>query len=300
MQPWPPLRDVAKRRRIVARQHHPLRPAHQPLQAGARQIAGGVLDAEDVRQPGQPRQGVVGDIGAGPRGHVVDQQRNVHRLGDGGVVTIEPLLAGTIVIGRHDQRRGGPDVLGVPGQLDGLGGGVGAGAGDHRHAPRGGLHAEFNDVAVLVVAERRGLAGGANRDKAMHATGDLPLDQGHEGVVVDDPATKWRDERRGKRRGTKVESWVQEAVNSPGVNRIVWEASDNMSARRAPARSALVDPLAPWRSLGLENSPPPRPSERRLRSDSGRDRRRWRRSGAKRRRWRHGANLPIFAAPDAG
>ena len=39
---------VAQRRRVVARQHHPVLAARQPLQAGAGQVAGGVLDADDV------------------------------------------------------------------------------------------------------------------------------------------------------------------------------------------------------------------------------------------------------------
>ena len=45
--------------------------------------------------------------------------------------------------------------------------------------------ASSSHVQVLVVAERRALAGGADRHQTDQALGDLPLDQPLVGLVID-------------------------------------------------------------------------------------------------------------------
>ena len=60
-----------------------------------------------------------------------DADRVVHRL----EVLVEPFLGRLVVVGRDDEKRVGARLLGVLGELDRLGRVVGAGAGDHRHAP---------------------------------------------------------------------------------------------------------------------------------------------------------------------
>jgi hypothetical protein len=101
-------------------------------------------------------------------------------------------------------------------QLDRLGGRVGAGPGDHRHAAAGGLHAQLDDALVLLVAQGGGLAGGADRHQAVHAAGDLALDQGHEGFLVHRAVAEWRDQRRNDALERRMSHDLQFAVrNAP-------------------------------------------------------------------------------------
>ena len=49
---------------------------------------------------------------------------------------------------------------------------------------------------MFVVAEGRGLARGAHRHQSVNATGDLALDEAHEGVLVHRPISERRDHCR--------------------------------------------------------------------------------------------------------
>ena len=69
------------------------------------------------------------------------------------------------------------DGLGMGDQLDGLGGGVAASPGDHRHPTLDGPDAQLDHAAVLVMAERGGLAGGADRHQPVGAAGALDGDR---------------------------------------------------------------------------------------------------------------------------
>ena len=67
-------------------------------------------------------------------GMIVDEDRQLRCLRHGGEMRVEAALARLVVIGRHDEQRVGADPLGILGEPDRLVGGVGTGAGDHRHA----------------------------------------------------------------------------------------------------------------------------------------------------------------------
>ncbi len=203
---------VAQGRGVVAGQQHPVGTAQQALHADAGQVAGGVLDADDVGQLGQARQGLVGDVDAGATGHVVDEHRQLNGVVDRLVVLIHALLAGAIVVRRHHQGRVGADGLGVAGQLDGLVGRVAARAGDHRHAAGGGLHAQLDDALVLVMRQGRGLARGADRHQAVHAAGDLALDQRYERFFVHLTVAERRDEGRNDALEVRLDHDLQIAV----------------------------------------------------------------------------------------
>ncbi len=69
------------------------------------------------------------------RRDVVDDDRQLGCLGDGGEMRIEAALRRLVVIGRDDESRIGARLLGILHQPDRLFGVVGAGAGDDRHAP---------------------------------------------------------------------------------------------------------------------------------------------------------------------
>jgi hypothetical protein len=94
------------------------------------------------------------------------------------------------------QHRVGARALGVLREVDGFGSGVGAGAGDHRHALPGHLDAQLDDALVLVMAERGALARGADRDQPVRALGDLPLHEPLERRLIDLAVLERRDQCR--------------------------------------------------------------------------------------------------------
>ncbi len=96
-------------------------------------------------------------------------------------------------------------------QADGLLGGVGAGAGDHRHAAGGDLDAQLHHPAVLLVAEGRRLAGGAHRHQPVHPAGDLALHERAERRFVDRAVLERGDERRD----SALEQGLSHASNKP-------------------------------------------------------------------------------------
>ena len=70
------------------------------------------------------------------------------------------------------------------GQLNGVGGVVGARARDHRNAAVGALHAEAHNLLVLRVAQGGALAGGAAGNQRIDAGFNLPVDQAAVGFVI--------------------------------------------------------------------------------------------------------------------
>src|SRR3990172_3391525 len=88
-------------------------------------------------------------------------------------VAVAPLLRRLVVVGVDDQGARGARRLGVRRQVDRLGGRVGPGAGDHPDPSAGGLDHDLDDPLVLVVRERRRLAGRPARDEAVGPVGDV-------------------------------------------------------------------------------------------------------------------------------
>src|ERR1700722_12660807 len=92
---------------------------------------------------------------------------------------------------------------------------------------------------MLLVAEGRGLAGGADGDEAMHAAGDLSLDKGREGLFVDGAVAKRGDQRR-KNAVKKLLSHEKRKMPCFQACKVAAPfAADNMAAS-APAATALV------------------------------------------------------------
>ena len=100
------------------------------LQADAGDVAGGVLDADDVLQLEKPRHGLDRHVDHRARRDVVDDDRDADRVVDRLEVLVEPFLGRLVVVGRHDEERVGAGLLGMARELDRLGGDVRAGAGD--------------------------------------------------------------------------------------------------------------------------------------------------------------------------
>ena len=81
-------------------------------------------------------------------------------------------------------------------QFDGLGGGVGTGAGHDRNPTCRRFHAQLYHAPMFVMAEGSRLARGADGHKTVHAAGDLTLDQSHKSVLIQRAIAKGSDQRR--------------------------------------------------------------------------------------------------------
>ncbi len=125
---------------------------------------------------------------------------------------IDAFLVGPIVIGRHVQRGVGARILGVLGQLDGVGRIVGATAGDYRNPAPRHLDGQLDQAAVLLGRQGRGLAGGAAGHQSVASFVDLPLDEITEYRMIDSSRRKWRHQR-----GYRPEK--HELFPSPGLVR---------------------------------------------------------------------------------
>ena len=128
--PWasqPSVDDVVAGVEVVAQ-------LHDLHAAGV--VADGVLDRDDGVPLLGGGVGLERDLGAGASGDVVEHDRHVGALDDAAEVVEHAGLAGLVVVGRDEQQPVGAELLGLAGQLDGVGGGVGADAGDHRRPGR--------------------------------------------------------------------------------------------------------------------------------------------------------------------
>ncbi len=156
----------------------------RPPAGRRREVAGGVLHAHDVGHgPGQAQHGLVGDLAARAHRDVVEHDRQPGAVGHGGEMVGQALLGRTAVVGRHHQDGVDPGLGGRPGELDGMSGVVGPGAGDDRNGD--GLGHRPPQVGTLVVGQHRSLTGGPGHDQAVAAVGDQPAGQGDGTVDVE-------------------------------------------------------------------------------------------------------------------
>ncbi len=143
----------------------------------ALEVGGGVLDADDARHLGEAQHRVVLQVGDGAAGHVVQDHRQVDRLGDLAEVPVLPFLRRLVVVRDDREAGGGAVLLRRLGELDRLGGRVAAGAGDDRDAAARMLDRNADQLLVLVEVDRRRFARGADHDDAVGALLHVPVDQ---------------------------------------------------------------------------------------------------------------------------
>ena len=197
-------RVEGERQVVVTRQLDEPRSAVRAMLRHAGEGAARVLDGDEHlrERRDDPRDGGGQDVGHRPRRHVVqdDRQRRVRcqRL----EMAKDAFLPRPVVIGRHHQRRVRSRRPGRGHVLRGDAGVVAAGAGDDRHAPPRLVDAGPHDPEMLLEAQRRRLAGGAARDEAGRALGDLPFDEVAIGALVEAAIGR---ERRDERRDRSVE-----------------------------------------------------------------------------------------------
>ena len=90
-----------------------------------------------------------------------------------------------VVVGGDDQHGVGAGLVRLPGELDGLLGRIGAGAGDHRDPPARRRDHGAHDVHVLLVGEGGRFAGRPDGHEAVDPALDLVLDQPPQVVIGD-------------------------------------------------------------------------------------------------------------------
>ena len=127
-------------------------------------------------QLGQPDDRLGLDVLAGAAGDVVDAMRQAGFLGEHAEVVVKAFLRRLVVVGGDLQGGVGADFFGELRQAEGFGRAVRAGAGHDLDSAGDGLDDEGDDALLFLVAERGRLAGGAHRDEAVGAGGDLELD----------------------------------------------------------------------------------------------------------------------------
>ncbi len=146
---------------------------------------------------GQLSHGGGKDVHRGAAGHVVDHERDVHRVRHRAEVGQESALGRLVVVGRGehapvDARRGGS-----AGERNGTLGDVGAGPGDHERAPLGLLERDAPDPLPLLVAQRRSLSGGAGRHETVHPLSEHEPDEIAQSVLVQLPVAERRHQSYG-------------------------------------------------------------------------------------------------------
>ncbi|CAB4392233.1 unnamed protein product [Rhizophagus irregularis] len=150
----------------------------------AADVAGRIFHADDIWHGGQADDGLIRHVGDGTARHVVQDDREVDRFGNRREVAKHALLRWAVVV-RHDlQRRIGAGFLGEARQADGLGSGIGAGAGDDRDTAGTMLDGQTNQFAVFIDADGGRLARGADDHDAVGAFGDMPVDQFFQAILV--------------------------------------------------------------------------------------------------------------------
>ena len=133
------------------------------------EVAFGVFDGADVGVLRRAQDRLVLDLDAGAAGDVVEDHRQVGRVGDHAEVREDAGLRRLVVVRRDDHDAVGAGLLAVLVQLDGVRGLVGPAAGDDLGAAVGDLLGDLDELDLLGVGEGAGLAGRAGDDDAVGA-----------------------------------------------------------------------------------------------------------------------------------
>src|ERR1017187_100938 len=111
------------------------------------------------------------------RRYGINDDRQVGRPGDRREVPEEALLARLVVVRRDNEHRVGARLVRKPRELERLGRGVGARARNYGNAPPRELDRRPDHVHVLLVRQRGGFTGRADRDNPVDAAPNLMIDE---------------------------------------------------------------------------------------------------------------------------
>ena len=116
-----------------------------------------LLDRPDARDLGQFDDRLGLDVDDDAARNVVDDDRLVADLGDRTEVLDDASGGGLVVVRRDDEEPVYTELVRFTRQMDGVGGGVGAGAGDDGRSAVQGVDGDPEELEPLVVRERRAL-----------------------------------------------------------------------------------------------------------------------------------------------
>ena len=126
---------------------------------------------------GKTRQSFRLDFRAGASGDVVNDDRNADFRCDFFIMLIDAFLGRPIVVGRNHQSAVGAGFFRFAREPNRFIGGVGAGAGDHRHAFVDRFDDRADDLVMFLMTEGRRLASGAARHDSVRAVLKMKVDQ---------------------------------------------------------------------------------------------------------------------------
>src|SRR5262249_40794426 len=121
---------------------------------------------------------------AAPR-NVIDNNRNAYGIVDRLEVAVETLFPRLIVVGGYDQNRGGARLLCMAGQLHCFLRAVLSLPPAHRDAAFCCGNADFDDLLMLVMAQRRRFTGCAHWNQPVRPGLNLKLHETAKGIIVD-------------------------------------------------------------------------------------------------------------------
>src|SRR6266550_4433746 len=125
------------------------------------------------------------DVDHDAGGDVVDDDRPVADVGDGAEVLDDPARGRLVVVGSDDEEPVYTELVRLTRQVDGVSGGVGAGAGDDGAAPAQRVDGDAEELEPLVIGEVRALPGGAGDDEPIGTTLDEVLREFAEALEID-------------------------------------------------------------------------------------------------------------------
>ena len=161
------------------------------------EVVAGFLDAGNVRMLGECLICLRRAADACAGGNVVEDDRNVDRVRNGGEMLHKTALRGLVVVRRDGEQRVDARTLRGPGERDRGRGAVCAAARNDGHTAVDGAHAALDERHALVVAQRRSFAGRATDDDGVGAALDLTLNETVEGFEIDIVAAKRCDDSDG-------------------------------------------------------------------------------------------------------
>ena len=135
------------------------------------------------------------EVHARAGGHIIDEDGDLHSIGDGEEVLDQPAPIGLVVIGRDDQKPIRAQVLRFHGIGNGRARVVRARAHDQRDAPGNHIHGAFHQFRALRAREGRGFAGRPQGDNRVGFRFNLPIDQLFIGRQIHLAFGKGRDQR---------------------------------------------------------------------------------------------------------
>ncbi len=181
----PPARDYRLERKVIlAAEDIEISPAAGHDLGESLDLTARFLDADNIVDARQLLDDVGQHVACGAAGHVVEDLRNVDRLGDCLEMQVKAVLRGLVVV-RCDQQAGiDAGILGHGREVNRLARGVRAGSSDNRKAAGGQLDHAADDVTVLVGVEGCRFAGGPDGDDGIGAVLDVKFDQPCERLLV--------------------------------------------------------------------------------------------------------------------